>query len=164
MRADCSVSVTRCRWIAILLVLPHGFACAEAHQALTWWGTNPLTRVKPRDPAPQAPEKRAIVYAGRNEFEPCQLSGLSGLMVLKQNKGRYTIDDDVYALTRLFEKAALLHRICIYGGSGIYADRIVQKSYVREDRSAMFLRARQKMGEALNRRTAPESPWRTDAQ
>jgi hypothetical protein len=45
--------------------------------------------------------------------------GLSGISVLKQHKGQYTSDDELYALTRMYEKAALLHRISIHGGSGV---------------------------------------------
>ncbi|MGD1096489.1 MAG: hypothetical protein ABSB35_31410 [Bryobacteraceae bacterium] len=43
--------------------------------------------------------------------------GLSGITALKQHRGRYTNDADLYALTRLYAKAALMHRISIYGGS-----------------------------------------------
>jgi hypothetical protein len=45
--------------------------------------------------------------------------GLSGVSVLKQHLGQYTSDDDLYALTRMYQKAALLHRISVHGGSGI---------------------------------------------
>jgi len=43
--------------------------------------------------------------------------GLNGTAVLKRHLGRYTSDDDLYALTRLYAKAALQHRISIHGGS-----------------------------------------------
>ncbi|HLN02397.1 MAG TPA: glycoside hydrolase domain-containing protein [Bryobacteraceae bacterium] len=43
--------------------------------------------------------------------------GFSGLAALKQHRGQYTSDEDLYAITRLYEKAALLHRISICGGS-----------------------------------------------
>ena len=256
MRADCTVAATHLWGIALLLVLPCGVVRADTHQAVTWWVTNPLTKVKPQDPAPQSPEQRALVYAGRNEFEPFQLVlrggdtdlpgmdiefsdlrangaplipkanvrvyfeqfvnlttpssseggtglwpdplipridayahekrnafpftlqhgrnqplwieifvptdtlggsytgsarvssngvfrfsvpvtltvwafalpstsslrssfGLNGDTVLKQHKGRYTSDDDLYAITRLYEEAALWHRISIYSGTGI---------------------------------------------
>jgi hypothetical protein len=45
--------------------------------------------------------------------------GLSGLAALKQHRGRYTNDEDLYAITRLYAKAALLHRISIHGGSTV---------------------------------------------
>jgi hypothetical protein len=45
--------------------------------------------------------------------------GLSGIAALKQHRGRYTNDEDLYAITRLYAKAALLHRISIHGGSGV---------------------------------------------
>lgn len=43
--------------------------------------------------------------------------GLSGLTALKQHLGGYTSDADLYALTHLYAKAALWHRISIHGGS-----------------------------------------------
>src|SRR5581483_6647992 len=43
--------------------------------------------------------------------------GMSGSSILKQHRGRYTSDDDLFALTHLYAKAALLHRISTYGGS-----------------------------------------------
>ncbi|HWF08952.1 MAG TPA: glycoside hydrolase domain-containing protein [Bryobacteraceae bacterium] len=45
--------------------------------------------------------------------------GFNGTTALKQHRGRYTTDDDLYALTRLYTKAALLHRISIHGGSEV---------------------------------------------
>jgi hypothetical protein len=43
--------------------------------------------------------------------------GLSGIAALKQHRGRYTNDEDLYAITSLYAKAALLHRISINGGT-----------------------------------------------
>jgi hypothetical protein len=43
--------------------------------------------------------------------------GLNGIALLKKHRGRYTNDDDLYALTRVYAKAALQHRISIHGGS-----------------------------------------------
>jgi hypothetical protein len=43
--------------------------------------------------------------------------GLSGTALLKQHRGRYTSDEDLYALTRVYAKAALQHRISVHGGS-----------------------------------------------
>lgn len=43
--------------------------------------------------------------------------GLSGPSLLKQHRGRYTSDQDLYAITRLYARAALMHRISIHGGS-----------------------------------------------
>ena len=43
--------------------------------------------------------------------------GLNGIALLKKHRGRYTNDDDLYALTRVYAKAALEHRISIHGGS-----------------------------------------------
>jgi hypothetical protein len=43
--------------------------------------------------------------------------GLNGTTVLKQHLGSYTSDADLYTLTRLYAKAALLHRISVHGGS-----------------------------------------------
>jgi hypothetical protein len=43
--------------------------------------------------------------------------GLNGVAVLKQHRGRYTNDGDLYDLTRIYAKAALQHRISIHGGS-----------------------------------------------
>lgn len=45
--------------------------------------------------------------------------GFSGTTALKQHRGRYTNDDDLYSLTRLYQKAALQHRISIHGGSQV---------------------------------------------
>jgi hypothetical protein len=43
--------------------------------------------------------------------------GLSGVAALKQHRGRYTDDAELYSITRLYAKAALEHRISIEGGS-----------------------------------------------
>lgn len=43
--------------------------------------------------------------------------GLSGINALKQHRGRYTNDADLHAITGLYTKAALLHRISTHGGS-----------------------------------------------
>jgi hypothetical protein len=43
--------------------------------------------------------------------------GLSGISALKQHRGRYTDDKDLYSITRLYAKAALLHRLSIHVGS-----------------------------------------------
>jgi len=43
--------------------------------------------------------------------------GLNGTTLVKQHRGKYTDDDDLYSLTKLYAKAALLHRISIHGGS-----------------------------------------------
>jgi len=43
--------------------------------------------------------------------------GFSGLSAQRQHLGRYTNDADLVALTVLYEKAALLHRISIHGGT-----------------------------------------------
>jgi hypothetical protein len=43
--------------------------------------------------------------------------GLNGTTILKQHRGRYTTDAELYSLTRLYARAALQHRISIHGGS-----------------------------------------------
>ena len=43
--------------------------------------------------------------------------GLSGVTALKKHRGSYTSDADLYSITRLYAKAALLHRISTHGGS-----------------------------------------------
>lgn len=43
--------------------------------------------------------------------------GLNGINALKQHRGRYTNDEDLHAITALYTKAALLHRISTQGGS-----------------------------------------------
>ena len=43
--------------------------------------------------------------------------GLNGINLLKQHRGQYTNDDELYALTRVYARAALEHRISIHGGS-----------------------------------------------
>jgi len=53
--------------------------------------------------------------------------GLNGVALVKQHRGRYTSDEDLYSLTRDYTRAALLHRISINGGSMVppkyvYAD------------------------------------------
>ena len=45
--------------------------------------------------------------------------GLNGTTALKKHLGRYTSDEDLYELTRLYMKAALLHRISTYGDSQV---------------------------------------------
>ena len=43
--------------------------------------------------------------------------GLNGVTALKQHRGRYTNDDELDAITSLYAKAALWHRISIHGGT-----------------------------------------------
>lgn len=43
--------------------------------------------------------------------------GFSGPRTLAQHRGRYTSDDDLYRLTRLYAEAALRHRVSLYGGA-----------------------------------------------
>jgi len=43
--------------------------------------------------------------------------GLNGTSILKQHRGQYTSDAELYQLTQLYAKAALWHRISIHGGS-----------------------------------------------
>jgi Glycoside hydrolase 123, catalytic domain/Glycoside hydrolase 123 N-terminal domain len=43
--------------------------------------------------------------------------GFSGPMTLKQHRGKYTNDEDLQAITYLYAKAALWHRISINGGT-----------------------------------------------
>jgi hypothetical protein len=63
-----------------------------------------------------------------------------------------------------YEYLALLAKLAGKKTADGYADRIVQKPYIWEDRPAMFLRVRQQMGEALNRLAMPGSARRSDAQ
>lgn len=42
--------------------------------------------------------------------------GFNGTAALKEHFSRYTSDDDLAKITRLYEKAALLHRISVHGG------------------------------------------------
>lgn len=43
--------------------------------------------------------------------------GLSGVSALKKHRGSYTSDADLFSISRIYAKAALLHRISIHGGS-----------------------------------------------
>ena len=43
--------------------------------------------------------------------------GLNGTNLLKEHRGKYTNDQALYSLTRVYANAALLHRISIHGGS-----------------------------------------------
>ncbi len=45
--------------------------------------------------------------------------GLNGTTILKQHKGSYTSDADLYTLTRAYQLAALEHRISIHSGSNV---------------------------------------------
>jgi hypothetical protein len=45
--------------------------------------------------------------------------GFNGTTALKQHRGRYTNDADLYLITRLYQKAALLHRLSTHGGSQV---------------------------------------------
>ena len=59
--------------------------------------------------------------------------GLNGTTILKQHRGRYTEDADLYFLTRLYAKAALLHRISIHGGSMVTPKYSTEKGQVHLD-------------------------------
>jgi len=43
--------------------------------------------------------------------------GIGGIGILKQHRGRYTDDEELRAITRVYAEAALMHRISVYGGS-----------------------------------------------
>ena len=43
--------------------------------------------------------------------------GFNGVSALKQHRGKYTNDDDLFAISHLYRKSALLHRISVHGGS-----------------------------------------------
>jgi hypothetical protein len=43
--------------------------------------------------------------------------GLNGVAALREHRGEYTSDDDLYDLSYTYQKAALLHRISTHGGS-----------------------------------------------
>ena len=43
--------------------------------------------------------------------------GLSGANILKQHRGKYTSDDELRAITHLYAKAALWHRVSFHGGT-----------------------------------------------
>jgi hypothetical protein len=43
--------------------------------------------------------------------------GLSGVAALRQHRGGYTSDEDLYEITGLYERAALRHRISVHGAS-----------------------------------------------
>ena len=63
------------RWLLAILLLsftlgPFKLGSAESP---AWWVTNPMTKVRPYDQPPQAPQIGADLHAARNEFEPFQL-------------------------------------------------------------------------------------------
>jgi len=62
--------------------------------------------------------------------------GLSGIALLKQHRGRYTNDDDLYSLTRVYARAALQHRISINGGSMVPPKYRLEGGRARIDWSA----------------------------
>lgn len=43
--------------------------------------------------------------------------GFNGVAALKQHRGGYTSDEDLYAITRVYAEAALRHRLSLHGGS-----------------------------------------------
>src|SRR6476659_7775201 len=43
--------------------------------------------------------------------------GFNGVSALKQHAGRYTNDDDLRAISHVYTRAALLHRVSAFGGS-----------------------------------------------
>ncbi|MGH8245515.1 MAG: hypothetical protein ACREUU_03680, partial [Gammaproteobacteria bacterium] len=43
--------------------------------------------------------------------------GLNGVTALKQHRGRYTSDEELFQITGLYARAALSHRLSIHGGS-----------------------------------------------
>src|SRR5262249_43461001 len=59
--------------------------------------------------------------------------GLSGITLLKQHRGRYTNDDDLYAITRVYEKAALLHRVTTHLGSTVPPKYSLESGSMRVD-------------------------------
>ncbi len=59
--------------------------------------------------------------------------GLSGISLLKEHRGRYTNDDDLYAITRLYAKAALLHRITTHTGSTVPPRYTLESGSMRLD-------------------------------
>ena len=62
--------------------------------------------------------------------------GLNGISVLKQHRGKYTNDDELYSLTRVYAKAALQHRVSIHGGSMAPPKSQTENGHMRLDWSA----------------------------
>jgi hypothetical protein len=65
--------------------------------------------------------------------------GFAGPTALKQHRGSYTSDDDLYSLTRLYAEAALRHRLSLHGGSmapppARYRDGRAELDWSRYDR------------------------------
>ncbi len=61
--------------IVLLAIFPAALprAAPEELQSLMWWTASSLEKVRPFDPAPAAPAHGAVLFAGRNEFEPFQI-------------------------------------------------------------------------------------------
>jgi hypothetical protein len=45
--------------------------------------------------------------------------GLSGMGAVRRHFGKYTNDEELYDISFLYQKSALLHRISVHGGSGV---------------------------------------------
>src|SRR5579862_7317393 len=111
-----------------------------------------------------------VFREGRNEFSlPIHLTvwaftlpststlkssfGLNGTALVKQHRGRYTSDEDLYSLTRDYARAALLHRISIHGGSMAPPKYTFSSGRMRLDWTAYDA----EVGPFLNGSSLPES-------
>lgn len=59
--------------------------------------------------------------------------GFNGLTALKQHAGRYTSDDDLRAISHLYTRAALLHRVSAFGGAMIPPPFTLKDGVMRVD-------------------------------
>ena len=121
-------------------------ATREPLQPVTWWTTNPLTKVKPLDPIPSAPAKSADLYAGRNEFEPFQIvlraevKDLPGVDIefsdFRTSQGAEISRKNVTVYLEQF--LSLDRPSSIEGGAGLWPDPLIPRTdrYANERRNA----------------------------
>jgi hypothetical protein len=119
---------------------------ARPPQPLVWWTTHPLAKVRPFDPVPSVPVKRAGLYAGRNEFEPFQIvlraksKDLTGIDI-DFSDFRTTQGDEISRknVTVYLERFVNLTRASSSeGGEGLWPDPLIPRvdRYANETRNA----------------------------
>ncbi len=62
--------------------------------------------------------------------------GFSGVAALRKHRGSYTSDDDLYRISGLYAKAALLHRLSTYGGTMVAPPAVVDGDALRVEWTA----------------------------
>ena len=145
--------------LAILILLSVVRRAGEAAPPFEWWITHSLDKVRPSDPAPERIQRRAQIYAARNEFEPFQIvlrtneAGIDGLDVEISEFRNVTGASIQKSFTTVyFQKLLNLPKpSSIEGSAGLWPDPLIPRidRYEYEQRNAFPFALRPRLNQAI---------------